>query len=115
MSVEEAQEFVLKCDGFFKKVYDAHGTTKRYAYDVLQELSAEARKDFHGRGLRVINTLEEQQHRIEELEEELENIEKAKEPKNLYDLQKLEVVQELMKACSLQDLETFLKCKTDEI
>lgn len=111
MSVEEAQEFVLKCDGFFKKVYDAHGTTKRYAYDVLQELSAEAYRDFYIDILKVNGVLEEQQACIEDLEDIL----KGMEPQNLYDLQKLEVVQELMKACSLQDLETFLKCKTDEI
>lgn len=111
MSVEEAQEFVLKCGAFFKKIYEAHGTTKRYAYDVLQELSAEAYNTFYCDVLRIGNTLEEQQARIEDLEDTL----KAKEPQNLYDLQKFEIVQELMKACSLQDLETFLKCKTDEI
>ena len=111
MSVEETRDFVLKCDAFFKKVYETHGTTKRYAYDVLQELSAEAYRDFYVDVLKVNGVLEEQQARIEDLEDAL----KAKEPQNLYDLQKLEVVQELMKACSLQDLETFLKCKTDEI
>ncbi len=111
MSVEEAQEFIIKADAFFKRCYDAHLVVKKHAAAELEDISTIAYRDFYCDILEVNETLEAQQAQIEDLQNAL----KASAPQNLYDELKFETMQELLKVASLEDLETFLKCKTHEI